>query len=258
MSGVDKPAVLEQEIGQTRAELTLTINALEEKLAPRHLVGKGFDMVNDSISGTDVLNRGVAAIRANPLPFALIAVGAAWLVAANTGVVERVAQDERLRAARRRAGEIASDVGDRAAGMMSDVGSRAGEYASDIANRVGLSGDGAESGTAGGWIHRTADAAGDAVQSARDSGNALVEAVERNPLVIGGFGVLAGAVLAMLLPSTRTENEWLGGMRQAFWRRAEQAGHEAADAVRTIAMHAADSAADAAADAARNAGARPA
>jgi hypothetical protein len=247
MSTLDKPAALEQQIGQTRAELTLTINALEEKLAPRHLVEKGFDMVNDSIAGTDALNRGVAVVRANPVPFALIAIGAAWLIASNTGVVERVAQDERVQAARRRAAEMANEVGN-----------RAGEYASDIANRVGLAGDSGAPGTSGGWIHHTADVAGDAVQSARDSGNALLDVVERNPLVVGGFGVLAGAVLAMLLPATRTENEWLGGLRDAVWQRAERAGQDAAAAVRTIAMNAADAAAEAASEMARNGGARPA
>jgi len=257
MSGHETPAALEHGIAQTRADLALTINALEDKLTPRHLVEKGFDMVNDTISGTDALNRGVAAVRANPLPFALIAIGAAWLIAANTGVVDQLAEDERIRAARRRAGEMASELGSRAGEMASEVGNRAGEFATDMAKRVGLAGDGTEEGAAAGWVHRAADVAGNAVQSARDSGNALVGTVERNPLVVGGFGVLAGALLAMLLPATRAENSLLGGIREAFWQRAERAGQDAAAAVRSIAMNAADAAADAAADMARNAGARP-
>lgn len=263
MNGTQSPAALEQEIGQTRTELTLTINALEEKLAPRFLVEKGFDMVNDSIGGTDGMNRGLAVLRANPVPFALIALGAAWLIARNTGLADRIGQDERLRAARRRAGEMASDLGTRAGDMAGQIGSRAGGYASDMARRVGLSGDGSDAaGVQGGWMHQATDRTEEAIRSARDSGNAVLDkvndAIERNPLIVGGLGVVAGAVLAMLLPASRTENEWLRGLRDAFWRQAEQAGQEAASAVRKIAMNAADAAADTAAEVARNAGARPA
>lgn len=267
MTNGQSPAALEHGISQTRTELTLTLNALEDRLTPRHLMEKGFDMVNDSIDVSDVLNRGLATVRANPLPFALIAIGAGWLIASNAGLADRIAQDERIRAARRRAGEMASDLGN-----------RAGEYASDVAKRVGLGGDNAsralgetghplvdtdtERSAASGWVHQAAD-------SARASGDALMdgagrvadqlnEAIERNPLVVGGLGALAGAVLAMLLPATRTENAWLGGIRTAFWRSAEQAGQEAAVAVRKIALNAADAAADAAAEVARKAGTRPA
>ena len=259
MSNTQSPAALEQEIGQTRAELTLTINALEEKLAPRLLVEKGFDMVNDSIGGADGVNRGLAILRANPVPVALIAVGAAWLVASNTGLTERVAQDERVLAARRRAGEVASDVGNRAGEMAGQLGTRAGAYASDVARRVGLSGDGTDG---SGWMHQAADTTQGAIRSARDSGNAVLDqvndAIERNPLIVGGLGIVAGAVLAMLLPASRAENEWLRGVRETLWQRAEQAGQEAASAVRKIAMNAADAAADTAAEVARNASARPA
>ena len=267
-------AALEQEISQTRAKLTLTISALEDKLTPRHLVKKGFDMVNDGIGGTEGLNRGLATIRANPVPFALIAFGAAWLVTANSGITERIAQDERVRAAKRRAGEMANDLGNRTGAMARDLGNRAGEYASDMARRAGIVSDdrdrplgetghplvdaGTERSGASGWVHRATGVTGEAIGSVRDSGGALLDAVERNPLIVGGLGLFAGAVLAMLLPATRTENAWLGSMRDSFWRRAEQAGHEAAAAVRTIAQNAAAAAADAAAEAAKNAGAGPA
>jgi hypothetical protein len=245
-------AALEQEISQTRAKLTLTISALEDKLTPRHLVKKGFDMVNDGIGGTEGLNRGLATIRANPVPFALIAFGAAWLVTANSGITERIAQDERVRAAKRRAGEYASDMA-RRAGIVSDDRDRPlGETGHPLVDA------GTERSGASGWVHRATGVTGEAIGSVRDSGGALMAAVERNPLIVGGLGLFAGAVLAMLLPATRTENAWLGSMRDSFWRRAEQAGHEAAAAVRTIAQNAAAAAADAAAEAAKNAGAGPA
>ena len=267
MTTGQSPAALEQEISQTRTELTLTLNALEDRLTPRHLVEKGFDMINDSIAAGDVLNRGLAAVRANPLPFALIAIGAGWLITSNAGLADRIAHDERVRAARRRTGEMASELGN-----------RAGEYASDIARRVGLGSNGAdrplgetghplvdadtERSAVSGWVHQTADSArasgGALMNSAGRIADQLNDTIERNPLVVGGLGALAGAVLAMLLPATRAENAWLGGIRAAFWRNAERAGQEAAVAVRKIALNTANAAADAAAEVARKAGTRPA
>src|SRR5438067_5510716 len=124
------PADIERQIDTTRAELALTLNALERELAPRHLVDKGFAMITDTFGGYDGLSR---MLRANPVPIALIGIGAAWLIASNTRVVERIAEDERVEAVRRRATELAGNVG-----------SRAGELAANVADRVGLGGQSAD------------------------------------------------------------------------------------------------------------------
>src|SRR5580692_12981152 len=50
-------------------------------------------------------------IQANRVPLTLIGIGIAWLVASNTGLADRVANDERVQAARRRIGEFAGDIG---------------------------------------------------------------------------------------------------------------------------------------------------
>jgi len=50
-------------------------------------------------------------IQANKVPLTLIGIGIAWLVASNTGLADRVANDERVQAARRRIGELAGDIG---------------------------------------------------------------------------------------------------------------------------------------------------
>ncbi len=50
-------------------------------------------------------------IQTNRVPLTLIGIGVAWLVASNTGLVERVVNDERVQAAQRRIGELAGDIG---------------------------------------------------------------------------------------------------------------------------------------------------
>jgi hypothetical protein len=261
-------AQIEREIDHTRRELALTLAALERKLAARYLVEKGFDMFKDTLGDDYGLKRGLDIVRDNPVPIALIGIGAAWLLASNSGVVDRIAQDQRITAARRRV-----------TGLASDVGNRAGELASTVAERVVIAGNGADRPlgytgnpmvdeadtrtTSTGWVHQMSDMAQDAIRSARDSGGAVLDrtqdqasriadqvtdAFERHPLLIGAIGVMAGAMIAALLPATRVEDEWFGGARDELWQRAEAVGQEAVSRVRDTAVRAADAAADAAAD----------
>jgi len=228
------PAEAEREIERVRAELALTLDALEHKLAARHLVEKGFDMLRDNLTGYDALNRGLDVIRANPVPVALIGIGAAWLIAANTNLVDRLTPDERVAAARQKI-----------AGLAGDIGARAGELASDLTGRIGLGrGSGASSdqplghtgnpmvdeagGRPDGWLHQMTDMTQGALRSARDTGGAmlnragsvagdgasritdqLADTFERNPLMVGAIGIMAGALLATLLPMTRAEDRLL-------------------------------------------------
>jgi len=264
------PAEIERDIDRTRVELALTLDALEHKLRARHLVEKGFDMLRDTLGGNDTLNRSLDVIRANPVPVALIGIGAAWLIASNTNMVDRVAQDERVQAARRRVSDMASDIGN-----------RAGEFASDVADRVGLRSSGEqplgrtgnpmvdETGEPGsdGWVHQMTGMAQGAWRSARESGEAVLnragvyagdganrvadqvsDTFQRHPLVIGSIGIMAGALIAALLPMTRAEDEWFGDTRDALWHRAQEAGEQAFSQVRDAATRAVDAATDAAAD----------
>ena len=77
------------------------------------------------------------------------------------------------------------------------------------------------SGMGSGWMHQVTDRAQGVVRSARDSGGAVLDRAgesagrvadqvgdmfERHPLLIGAIGMLAGGLLAALLPSSRVED----------------------------------------------------
>jgi len=80
-------AQIEDEIRRTRAELALTLDDLAYRLTPHHLLGKGIDMITDSIGKNGVVGINVAeAVRANRLPLALIGAGLStvWLAFPST------------------------------------------------------------------------------------------------------------------------------------------------------------------------------
>jgi uncharacterized protein DUF3618 len=258
----------EREIARTRDELSLTLAALERKLAARYLIDEGLNMIKDTLGEDYGLHRGLEIVRTNPVPIALIGIGAAWLLASNTNAVDRLARDERIQMARRRVTDLASDIGN-----------RAGEMATSAAQRIGIAGNGADrplghtgnpmidqSGagmSSDGWVHEVSDRAQGMLQSARDSSGAMLDRAsesagriadqvtdtfERHPLLIGAIGLMTGALIAALLPPSRTEDEWFGPSRDQLWNKAEEAGQETVTRVRDVAMRAADAAADAAAE----------
>jgi len=262
----NSPAEAERETARTRAELADTIGALDHKLTnltTRHLVEKGFNMIRDSLNNSDGINRGLDVVRANPLPIALIGLGTAWLIASNTGVVDRIANDERVEAARRRMSDMANDLGNRAGSLASDVAGKIGMGGSDRA--LGETGNPMidQTGRSGssGWVHQASDMAQGAMRSVRESsvvnfaGNnagriadQVTDAFERNPLLVGAVGLLAGALIAALLPATRLEDELVGTTRDQLWEQAQEAGQDAITRARDTATHAIDSATDAAAN----------
>jgi len=223
------PPELERDIAHTRSKLTQTLDALEHRLDARPYIEKGLDMFNNRILGSEGLNRGLDAIRDNPIPAALIGIGAAWLAASSSGLVDRVANDQRVGAARRRV----SDFADSASGMASSVASTVGFGGGSSTAEKPLGHTGhplvdqphTPTNRNDGWMHQVSDAAQGTWRSARDAiegpvsyatgganriADRLTDAFDDHPLAIGAVGVMAGILVAALVPMTRTETDLLG------------------------------------------------
>jgi hypothetical protein len=93
MSGTTNPGdkssgQIETEVEQTRANVSGTLDALREKLAPGQMMDQLVDQVADYARGSGgaefVRNLG-ASVRDNPLPVALIGAGIAWLLLSKNG-----------------------------------------------------------------------------------------------------------------------------------------------------------------------------
>jgi hypothetical protein len=240
-------AVIEQDIGRTRAEIGLTLDALQHQsvLTARSFMEKGIDMVSKLIGDGGGLSVAFEGLRANPIAIALIGAGVAWLAVANTGVIDTVAQDERVRAARRRLADM-TGIGGTASG--GPPGGQGPTFNPALGTE--------ESDHTGGWVHQAADAARGAIRAVRDTAGGYTErpagwlrqagsyvgaggfgggaggALGRHPLLIGAAGLCLGALVASLLPPTQAENEWIGQSRDRMVKRAGELGRETINRVR--------------------------
>ena len=209
---------LEDNIRRTRAELGLTLDTLTYRLAPHQLLGKGIDMITDTIGKNGIVGMNVGeAVRANRLPLAIIGAGVAWLLARNLASSGngRSAAPSSEPSAGGSEGWVHQTAG-AARGALHSVRDTGGE----VLDRVG---------------HYTEGYTDQAKERVRDVGGSLRSTFEQNPLLIGLIGAISGAALAMLLPATHREQELLGKTREELWNKAEEIGHQAAERVHDLA-----------------------
>jgi hypothetical protein len=195
------------------------------------------------------------SLQANVVPLALIGVGVAWLLANNT----ELTRDDRVRDARPKvlARDLATLGDTRAEGEVDRGAQIFGPDGQPVTR---------ESGGDGGWVHHAAGAARGAIGSVRDAGSSvldragrythyagdakdrawhagerLVQKLGRDPWLIGVAGLIGAAMLAALLPPTRSERELIGEAGDTFWDKAAELGHEVVSCVRNLAQPAARS-----------------
>jgi hypothetical protein len=69
---------IQADIDRTRAKLDVTVDKLQERLDPEVLAHRAFDACRET--ATDVIQSVSRVLKENPIPAALICIGAAWLI----------------------------------------------------------------------------------------------------------------------------------------------------------------------------------
>jgi hypothetical protein len=162
-----------------------------------------------------------SAVQANPLPAALIGMGALWMLmgGGRTTAAAALVSGGAARAAEALA-PVARSVATGAGAIAEGVSNAASSATNAVAETLGSATDGANTAT-----DRVASSAHDAQRALRDatgkvaqSGTAfansaqanLAETFERQPLLVGVIGLAIGAAIATAFPTTRLEEEYVG------------------------------------------------
>ena len=264
---------LESEIAHTRAEMSETIEAIQEKLRPANLVSDATEKVKsattekvknmaDTASETaqDVMRGSreraydmVEGAKQNPIPALMIGAGVAWLLMSSRNRGDQYGGSSTWSRSRTSRGAYSggedyyrsteADYGDvdrpsgydrQYSGNTQYSGSQSQYSGSGRYGESSQYGYGSE-----GWTGNTSRALSDATDTARQTvrrtSNQLQRMLHENPLLVGAAAVLAGAAIGASLPETERENQLMGEARDSVVDRAQEMARDAKDTVKEAA-----------------------
>ena len=245
---------LRANIEDTRADMSQTINEIQERLSPEYLVdqvketvreatigkvGKVMDQVGETLSGVtepalEMAGRAGNAIKEvgttvadkfykNPIPMTLIGLGVGMLVIRNfTGRSYDSSTSSGRSLPGRRSNYELGDVGQSRQTYESGTGTlnQVKETASDLASR-------------------STEALSNLGTKAKDSASAVSSRfgvmMRDNPLAVGAVAIAAGTAVGLMLPSTQIENEYIGETGERLVGQVEDVAREALDKVKDAA-----------------------
>lgn len=237
---VDEVEVTRVEIERTRADMSETVDAIQNKLSPQNLKEQAKDRVREATVGrAQEAGSGVAeTIRQNPLPAALTGIGLGWLL-----------MSARKQSSASRPGHGDGGAYPAAYAESESEGSSAGAALGDARDKVGeAAGQAKESaGRAADQVQDKAERAAtrtrnqaerlgeQARHQARRAGGGFQRMLQENPLTVGALAVGAGAAVGLAIPETSREHEVMGEARDNLVEKAQEKAQEAQQKVQRVA-----------------------
>jgi ElaB/YqjD/DUF883 family membrane-anchored ribosome-binding protein len=233
----ENPEQIRAGIEDTRAEMSQTINEIQERLSPEHLMGQAKEAVRDATIGKvesvvetvsetisevteparQMAGRAGNAIKEvgttvadkiwkNPIPVALIGLGVGMLVVRNF-----------------------SNGGTTTAPRPSLPNRRSNYALGDVGNAGDLRQTQQSMGAS--TLNQVKETATDLASRAKDSASAVStrfgEVLRENPLAVGAVAVAAGTAIGLVLPSTRLESEYIGDTGEKIVDKVEDVARDA-------------------------------
>lgn len=245
------PSELEREADRVRAEIADTAEHLKDKMSPGQLMDEVVDYLKDG-DANQLLSNLKTQVRDNPLALAMVGGGLAWLMM-GSGPATRMSSASHAPAMPttpqyRPAAAVDASTSLRSGTQGSDRSAMAKgadavrDKGASVAASIGHTASSAKDSVAA-TAHDLRDAAGDYMSSASQAGadaghrlkSTFMDALEREPLVLGALGVAVGAAIGAMLPATRTEQEYLGDVSRKARDTAEAALEEGLDKAKHVA-----------------------
>lgn len=260
----DNTEQIRAEIEDTRAEMSQTINEIQERLSPENIVGqvketvreatigkveRAMERVGETLSdvtepaleymgraGTTIKETGRSvgnSIWKNPIPVALIGLGVGMLCMRRFGRSGNGYDYETTTSGTSRTrgsnlmGQTQHTTG------QSYQGAYQGSY-QGTTNTLGQVKE-----TASDLVNRSTDTLSNLGTKAKDGASALGtrfnQMLQQNPLAVGAVAVAAGTAVGLLLPTTEFENEYIGETSEMLVDKAEDLARGALDKVQSAA-----------------------
>ena len=250
---VDDPEVIRNRIEETRANMSETVDHIQERLSPDHLKQQVQESVREATIGrveqmADTATRKarnwrsnmVETVKQNPVPAALAGFGLAWLFMSGSGDEadvnryyttrgysrspgtyryggqEQYRESDRLHEAQRKVGDTARHLQEEAG----QVTQQAREQAEQVAHQAQQQ------------VEELRDEAQYQMQRAKSG---FQQMLTENPLAVGAAAIAIGAAVGLALPTTEQENELMGETRDRLVDQAQSTAQETMQKVRSVA-----------------------
>lgn len=235
---------IRSEIEDTRAEMGQTINEIQERLSPEHIVNQVKESVRDATIGKvqramdtmgekisdvteparEVMGRAGNAIAdsvwKNPIPLAFIGLGVGMLMMRRFGArTSGLTHQERMQP---RTGVTSPPESEsqKKEGTVSRTFQQVKDTASDLASRS---------------TNNLSALSSQAKDGAIQVSNRFGDILRDNPLAVGAAAIAAGAAVGLVLPSTRLEKDYIGETSGMLVDKAGQVARVAVDRVQSAA-----------------------
>jgi gas vesicle protein len=256
-------AEIREDITETRARMGSTIDAIQEKLSPEHLMHQARDAARDATIGRAQEMVGNVAdtaretgsslmdtIRQNPVPTALAAVGLGWLfISARREAADRRNRndgrgwyrgvDNRYRSdyarnygpsyygpyEQSRQSRQSLQAGDQGGQVTDRIQDAAGRVSDQVQSIAGNMGDRVQD-AASSVSDRAGDMADYAQWQAQRTRGWLEQTWNDNPLLMSGAALALGTVVGLSIPETPMENQLMGSARDQLVQKAEGVAHD--------------------------------
>jgi ElaB/YqjD/DUF883 family membrane-anchored ribosome-binding protein len=243
---VDEVQASRAEIERTQADMSETVDAIQERLSPQNIKEQAKEQAKDTAKGAG--STIMETIRENPMPAALTGIGLGWLfVSARRRSSSSSEQEVRYRGDRRydyppaydreppdydypprheERGTSASSTGQ----ALEQAQGRVGETASQARDRAGQAASQAQ--------ERASQLGSRAQEQARRAKGGFQRMLQENPLAAGALAVGAGAAVGLAIPQTAKEHEAMGEARDTFVEKAQEEAQEAQQRAQRVAEEA--------------------
>lgn len=276
------PAEIRADIEQTRAQMSQTVDALQERLAPERLKNEALDKVRNATVGKvenfaddardmakGATSTMIETIKKNPVPAALVAIGLGWLFMERPSEGRQYRKDmyrreryysggygpygaygpadrpEEYARGSSRAYQAPGGIQDRMSQTAGSVQDKVSQAASNVQDTVSQAASGVQD-TVSNVTSQASDTASQladqAQHTAQRAKSRFEHMMQENPLLVGAAAIAVGAAIGLSLPSTQAEQKLMGETRDNLMDKAQDKLQDTMEKVQHVGEQAAQAA----------------